>query len=171
MRRLVRLLACAILLAPSLAAQHPAAPHPAAAADSLLGRLVGRWTLRGQVQGDSVTYEMTGTRELGGRFVVLKMKDAAVPSQYEAHVYLGADSASAQLLVHWMDVFGAGWSVPHGIGRARGDTLLFTFAYASGNFRDTFTYDRRSDRWHFRLESADGAGGWKPFAEYHVRRR
>lgn len=166
MRPVLRILACATLLAPPLAAQ-----HPAAAADSLLGRLVGRWTLTGQVQGDSVTYEMTGTRELGGRFVVLRMKDVAVPSQYEAHVYLGADSASAQVLVHWIDVFGAGSSVPHGIGRARGDTLAFTFAYASGNFRDTFTYDRRTDRWRFVLESADGAGGWKPFAEYHVRRR
>jgi hypothetical protein len=51
------------------------------------------------------------------------------------------------------------------------DTLVLTFPYASGEFRDTFAYDRPTDSWHFRLEAADPTEGWRLFAEYQVRRR
>jgi hypothetical protein len=78
---------------------------------------------------------------------------------------------STRLIVHWLDRFGAGLSIPHGEGRARGDTLQFTFAYATGPFRDTFVYDRRTDRWHLVFESGDSTGGWKLFADYQAKRR
>lgn len=144
---------------------------PAARADELLGRLVGRWIMHGVVQGDSVTYSVDASRELEGRFVLLRLKDVQIPAQYEAHVYAGVDSATAKVIIHWMDGFGAGASIPHGEGAARGDTLVVTFAYAHGDFRDTFVYDRSRDRWQMRFESADGKGGWARFAEYRMTRR
>lgn len=159
-RRLI-LVAAAALCAARLHAQAPAAR----AADALLDRLVGEWRMTGQVQGEPVTYAVTATRELGGGFVVLRLKDVAVPPQYEAHVYVGVDTAGTRVIAHWMDGFGAGASIPHGVGAVRGDTLVLTFAYASGDFRDTFTYDRATDAWHMRFESADRTRGWTLFAE------
>jgi len=138
--------------------------------DSLLDRLVGRWSMTGSVRGNPVSYTLETSRVLQGRFIELHMIDVARPPGYEARVFIGVDSAGPRYIAHWLDRFGAAYSIPHGAGRARGDTLLLDFAYPSGAFRDTFVYDRRADRWRFRLESADSTNRWRLFAEYAVRR-
>ncbi len=68
---------------------------------------------------------------------------------------------------HWLDKFGAAFSIPPATGEARGDTIRLAFPYPDGAFRDTFVYERPTDTWYFRLEAADSAGGWQLFAEYH----
>jgi hypothetical protein len=141
------------------------------ASDALLDRLVGSWTMTGKVQGEAVTYRMDAARTLQNRFVELHLVETSNPPAYEGRVFLGVDSATSRLIVHWLDSFGAGLSIPHAVGEARGDTLVFTFGYASGPFRDTFSYHRRDDRWHFLLQSADSTGRWRLFADYDVRRR
>jgi hypothetical protein len=143
----------------------------AAAMDSLLGRLVGRWQMTGTVRGRPVTYTLDATRVLQGRFVELHMLDVARPPGYEARVFIGVDSAAARYIAHWLDRFGAGYSVPPATGQARGDTIALHFAYATGPFRDFLVYSRTADQWMFRLESADSTGAWRLFAEYAVRRR
>ena len=75
-----------------------------------------------------------------------------------------------RVIAHWMDAFGAAYSIPHGTGVISGDTLRFSFNYASGPFRDTFVFDRAAGTWSFLLESGDGKGGWRTFAAYDVRR-
>lgn len=169
--RLGLLAAAPFAALPFVAAPLGAQAGPAARADSLLSRLEGRWRMRGVVQGDSVAYTLDAERALDRRFVVLRMKDVQVPAQYEAHVYIGVDSATTRVIAHWMDVFGAGSSIPHAEGAVRGDTLTLLFRYASGDFRDTFAWDPRRDAWHVLLESADGKGGWSRFAEYRATRR
>jgi hypothetical protein len=144
---------------------------PAASMDSLLERLVGQWRMTGAVRGRPVTYALDATRVLQRRFVELHMVDVSHPPAYEARVFIGVDSAGGQYIAHWLDNFGAAYSIPHATGRARGDTLLLDFPYPSGAFRDRFVYDRRTDAWSFRLEAADTTGAWKLFAEYRVRRR
>jgi hypothetical protein len=139
--------------------------------DSLLGHLTGTWHMTGTVRGRPANYRMIGQRVLHGRFVELHMEDRTRPPEYEARVFLGVDSAATRLIVHWLDRFGAGLSIPHAVGEARGDTLQFTFAYADGPFRDTFSYDRQHGEWRFLLESGDQQGGWRRFAEYQVRHR
>jgi hypothetical protein len=166
MRRFWILLGMACASAGSLAAQ----AGPSAAAESLLQHLEGKWRMSGKVRGKAVTYTMDAGRVLQGRFVELHMTDVSTPPQYEARVFIGADTAG-RYIAHWLDNFGAGYSIPHGTGEARGDTVLLTFPYPHGAFRDTFVYDRTAEAWRFRLDAADGAGGWRLFAEYEVRRR
>jgi hypothetical protein len=139
--------------------------------DSLLSNLVGQWQMRGTVRGQPVEYRLDATRVLQGRFVELHMEDVNRPPAYEARVFIGVDSAGGRYIAHWLDGFGAGFSIPHAVGEQRGDTVLLTFPYAAGPFRDTFVYDRRNRSWYFLLESADSSGGWQLFAEYQVRRR
>lgn len=140
------------------------------ARDSLLEHLVGTWEMKGTVRGTPVTYRLEARRVLQNRFVELHMVDIGTPPGYEARVFVGADSAG-RYVAHWMDVFGAGFSVPPGYGVVRGDTLEILFQYADGPFRDRFVYDRRDGSWHFRLESGASDGSWKPFADYQVRRQ
>lgn len=143
----------------------------AAAMDSLLGRMEGAWTMTGTVRGEPVTYRLDVRRVLRGRFIELHMEDVAAPSAYEARVFLGVDSAKGEYIAHWLDNFGAPYSIPHATGTAQGDTIHIVFPYPDGAFSDQFIYDRVGDAWYFRLESADGRGGWRLFAEYRVRRR
>jgi hypothetical protein len=157
---------CLAVTAPLLA-QHATR----GAADGLLDRLVGRWRMTGSVRGRPAAYTLEAARVLQGRFVELHMVDDNRPPGYEARVFVGADTAGGRVIAHWLDNFGAAYSVPHATGEVRGDTLLLAFPYPSGAFRDTFTYDSSADAWHFRLETADSTGAWRRFADYDVRRR
>ena len=149
----------------------PAQAPSVAAMDSLLGCMAGHWLMTGTVRGKPAIYRLDVERVLRGRFIELHMEDVSQPSAYEARVFLGVDSAKAQYVAHWLDNTGAGYSIPHATGDARGDTIHVTFPYPEQAFSDTFVYDRSADAWHFRLEAADGHGGWTLFAEYRVHRR
>ena len=142
----------------------------AARFEALLDRLVGHWRMTGTVRGKPVSYTMDASRVLQRRFVELHMLDVNRPPAYEARVFIGGDLTGGGFIVHWLDNFGATYSIPHAVGRVRGDTLQFTFDYADGPFRDTFVYDFQADRWHFLLESGDSTGTWKTFADYQVTR-
>jgi hypothetical protein len=133
--------------------------------------LDGEWVMSGDVMGRPVTYSMVAGPSLLGAFTEMRMKDVQVPAKYEAAVFLGYDAASQTVIAHWMDGFGAKASIPHASGRIDGDTVQFTFPYAHGQFRDTFTYDAATSSWRFLLESGQPDGSWKRFAGYTVRRK
>ena len=158
-----------LLTATGLAGQAPG--RGPAAMDSLLDRLVGRWTMTGTVRGRPAVYRLEATRTLQRRFVELHMLDVHRPPLYEARVFIGVDSAKAQYIAHWLDNTGAPYSIPPATGTAAADTIKLDFPYPDGAFHDTFVYDRPADAWYFRLEAADSAGAWGLFAEYRVRRR
>ncbi|MGB8326352.1 MAG: hypothetical protein WCE48_02105 [Steroidobacteraceae bacterium] len=143
----------------------PVDPRPA-----LLASLDGRWVMTGDVLGKPVTYRLVGRPVLGSAFTELHMKDVKVPAQYEARVFIGYDKESGQVIVHWLDKFGARYSIPHAIGTLTGNTIQFQFAYADGPFRDTFSFDPTRHTWSFLLESSERAGEWKHFARYEVKR-
>jgi len=146
------------------------APTPAPIhMDSLLDALVGNWTMTGTVRGHPVTYALTGERVLQGKFVHLHMIDVQHPPTYEAEVFIGVDSARQEYVAHWLDNFGAPYSIPHATGTAAGDTIHLAYAYADGPFRDIFVYHRDTGRWQFRMEDQDSTHAWRLFATYEVR--
>ena len=167
MARFIRLTSVLVFgIAAPLAAQR----QRPASMDSLLQHLVGRWVMSGAVHAKPATYTLDVARVLQGRFVQLHMTDVQQPPAYEADVFIGVDSAGGSYVAHWLDNFGAAYSIPPATGEARGDTIVLNFAYADGPFRDTFSYDPRADTWHFRLEAGNAAGQWSLFADYAVHR-
>lgn len=134
----------------------------------LLEKLDGSWTMSGDVRGKPVTYSMKANPTLSGAFTELKMQDVQVPAEYAAHVFIGYDEATKSVIVHWMDSFGAKYSIPHATGHIKDNAVQFTFRYESGHFRDTFTYHPEEDQWTFVLESLQADGSWKHFAQYKV---
>ena len=48
---------------------------------------------------------------------------------------------------HWLDSFGAAYSVPAATGVVAGDSLILDFPYPSGAFHDSFVYDAAADTW------------------------
>lgn len=162
------LAACAALV---IAHGELRAQYAPARSNPLLDRLTGRWRMVGQVRGHPVTYDLDARRILNGAFVELHMKDVARPAQYEALLLIGEDTLPDRVLVHWLDSTGGAYSVPSGDGGTSGDTLTFTIPYPEAPFRDTFVFRRGNGSWMFRLERSDRRGGWKPFAEYEVKRK
>ena len=159
--------AATVLRAASITAQVPTMrPN---AADSLLDHLVGKWTMVGQVRGKAVTYHLDAARTLRGRYVELHMVDAAPQSDYEARVVIGVDTTGRGFVAHWMDSFGASYSVPAGAGPLLPNAIQFSIPYPTGTFRDTFAFDPKAGTWHFRLEAFTN-GRWSDFATYDVRR-
>ena len=142
-----------------------------AAMDSLLQRLAGTWDMTATVRGQKAKQWLRVDRVLKNRFVRLHILDLGTPPAYEALVFIGVDSVGERYIAHWMDDFGAAYSIPPGTGRAHGDTIFLDFPYPDGPFYDTFTYDRKANTWHFLLESADSAGKRKVFATYDLKRR
>jgi hypothetical protein len=146
------------------------AAEEAATRPALLAALDGRWTMIGDVMGKPVQYDMEAFPTLQGTFTEMHMNDVHVPSEYEARVFIGADKGG-QLIVHWLDSFGAKYSVPHGTGAITGNTLVFSFPYPSGQFRDTLTYQPKQKTWTLLIEEAKPDGSWAHFAQYGIRRK
>lgn len=151
----------------SRAQEHPKIPERPPA----LKALDGNWVMSGDVMGKPVTYRMVAKPALQGAFTELHMSDVQVPSEYEARVFIGYDADSKAVIVHWMDSFGAKYSIPHGTGHVTDNSVQFTIPYHSGSFRDTFTYNPASKTWLFVLEAAQPDGTWKHFARYSVHRQ
>jgi len=85
---------------------------------ALLQALDGHWVMTGDVLGKPVTYDMVAVPTLHDAFTELHMTDAQVPSEYEARVFIGVDPDSHLVIAHWLDNFGAKYSIPHGTGEA-----------------------------------------------------
>lgn len=165
--RFIALFCAALFSAGALMAEdNPAIPERPA----LLKALDGEWVMSGDVMGKPVTYRMVAGPTLQGAFTEIHMNDVQVPSQYEARVLVGHDADGASIVVHWLDSFGGKYSIPHGTGALADDAIQFTIPYREGAFRDTFTYDAKSNTWLFVLEAAQPDGTWKHFARYDVRR-
>ena len=155
-------LGCTAVSAPATSA--------AEARPALLASLDGNWVMVGDVLGKPVRYQLIAAPVLADAFTELHMTDAQDPPQYEARVFIAHDSESGEVIVHWMDTFGAKGSVPHGTGKMDNDAIEFIIPYAGGPFRDRLTRDATSGKWRFTIESSDGSGAWKHFAAYEIER-
>jgi hypothetical protein len=140
--------------------------------ESLLAHLVGSWDMQGDVEGKPVKYSLDAGRVLHDKLVLMHMKDLAIPSPYEADVYIGYDTTRACYVTFWLDNFGVDSVISVlGYGSRQGDALIILFGFPNEPFRDTFTYDSTSDTWRFLLEDGNLQGVWKTFADYKLTRK
>jgi hypothetical protein len=169
----MRLYTISILLVGALARDaHAQAAHCLPShADSLIERLVGFWSMRGEAAGNPVRYEANAMRTVGMRFVELHMHGEPGAPEYEARVFIGADTAADKVVVHWMDTAGPSFSTTPVTGVAHGDTLAFEFAYPDGPARETFVWQQADRTWHMQIEKGDGRGGWQTLGNLVAARR
>ncbi len=131
--------------------------------DDLLSNLEGEWVLKRQIAGRDVENTASVTWVLQHQFLLLRMRDVATPSKYEADVYLGYSYQAKQYVAHWIDNFGGRFSAV-GRGVRRGNSVEFRFEYPDGPFYNTFTWDPVSRSWHCHLESVGVNGTRSTFA-------
>lgn len=140
--------------------------------ETLLAHLVGTWNMDGEVEGKPVKYSFDANYVLHDKLLLMHMKDLAVPSSYEADVYIGYDTTRSCYVTFWLDNFGVdSLGSVLGYGNRREDTLVILFSFPNEPFRDTFTYDSTTDAWRFLLEDGNLQGTWKIFADYQLKRK
>jgi hypothetical protein len=134
-----------------------------------LQALDGHWVMTGDVLGKAVTYDMVAAPTLDATFTEMHMTDVRVPAEYEARVFIGVDPDSRIVISHWLDTFGAKYSIPHGTGQMSENAIQFTIPYADGPFCDTLTFHPEDRSWSFVIEPSQPDGSWKHFARHAIR--
>lgn len=167
---IVRIAMCIALAVPA-ASHAQTAASPADARPWILRQLDGNWLMVGDVRGKPVSYTMVAAPALQGAFTEVRMKDVQVPAQYEAVVFIGHDAGTDEVIVHWMDSFGARYSIPHASGKLDGESIEFIFPYPGGKFRNTWRRLASGATWQIAIDAAQPDGSWKHFARYEVKRR
>ena len=137
---------------------------------TILQKLDGKWVVTGDVMGKPVQYNVIMAPALQGQFTEISMNDVQVPSQYEARIFIGYDIESEQIIAHWLDNFGAQYSIPHGTGSISENTIEFIVPYTDSSFRDKFEYHPENDTWTLEITAQQPDGIWKHFARYAFKR-
>jgi hypothetical protein len=138
--------------------------------DAYLDHLQGSWVMDGTYAGKPVRYRADGQRVLKGGFLKIHMIDAASPPQYEADLFLGFDQKANDYIAHWLDNFGAAGARVVARGERQGQSLVVTFPYAEGAFRDTFTWQPAAKSWSLLMESQRSDTTWKTTGNFTLTR-
>jgi hypothetical protein len=168
-RRCLPLLALAVGLSFTAAADEPADGPKTIFRDDLLDHLVGDWKLTRSIRGKQAENTVKAQWVLNHQFLQIHMKDVKDPPEYEALVYVGYRHADKEYVCHWLDVYG-GKFAGAARGKRDGNAIAFTFHYDDGPFRNTFVWDPKAKGWHFHMETGGKDGTWKPFADDALRR-
>jgi hypothetical protein len=140
-------------------------------APDLLSHLQGTWQMKGTVMKKPVKYNAEGVWILHHQFLLLHMKDVAVPSSYEVNLYIGIDTSKNQYVAHWLDSFGGAGARVVAFGPLSAEKIEIVYPYPEGRFRNLFKYNSRKDEWTLLIESEGKDGLWSVFAEYNILRK
>ncbi len=138
---------------------------------ALLNHLQGEWDMTGMVMKKPVRYNAEGILVLKNQFLSFHMKDVAVPSAYEAYLYIGIDSSENQYIAHWLDSSGGAGARVVGVGPFSPEKIEIVYPYSEGRFRNLFKYDSKKDEWTLVIESEGKDGRWSLFAQYNITRK
>lgn len=146
--------------------------------DSLLGRLVGTWILRGQIAHKPVTHAVKVQWVLAHEYLQIRetsqSRTAAGAPDYDAIVYIGWDPGLKQYACLWLDSTGGSGLVGWALGHAHPDTtklaFLFTNEKGDPSVQNTFEYDRMTNSWRWTIDNVD-QGKLQPFANVKLTRQ
>lgn len=154
----------------SALSQHVVGPDP------LLDHMVGNWVLKGTIDGQQTTHDITAKWVLQHRYVqfheVAREKDSTGQSAYEAIVSLGWVEKSKDYGCLWLDITGSWDFTAGGIGRGKpnGNEIPFLFKSGDGSvFHTTFIYEPAVDSWRWTMDGEDH-GKLVPFARVTLTR-
>lgn len=144
--------------------------------DSLLDHFVGKWILRGTIDGKETTHDVVAKWVLGHQYMqfheVSREKKSSGEAMYEAIVFIGWDQLSNEYACLWLDVTGGSGLSNQIIGRAKrkDNEIAFLFKYSVNSlFHTTFLYDGYTDTWLWLMDDEEN-GKLQPFARVKLTR-
>lgn len=140
--------------------------------DDLLEKLVGSWTLTGNIGKRKVVNDFTAKWILNHQFMDLNFIDASRPVTYVARVSIGYDCISERYVMHWLDSFGGRYSETFGYGRKKKAFLIeFRFEYPDAPFINEFIYDQKHNSWHLHMTTKNEKDEWIVFGDEYLKRK
>lgn len=145
--------------------------------DPFLNQLTGQWILRGNIDNQETTHDVTATWILNNLYLciteVSREKDKDGKPLYEALVLLGRDGKSGDYQCLWLDITGGGGLNAQSIGLAikEGNSIPFLFRDPSGkvSFRNTFVFEQGTSAWRWEMDNILDSQA-VPFARVHLTR-
>ena len=142
--------------------------------DKFLDRLVGSWTLTGNMGSIELRQKVNARWVIQDQFLEVHCIEEESVKQdqplYEAVYMLGYDSQSEEYSMHLFDTFGASYALTIGIGKRRADSIEFLFEYPNGIFSNTFAWDQETGGWEMLLRQKEENDVWKVFAKKTLTR-
>jgi len=108
-----------------------AEPKPARVFD----RLAGCWSVTGQVRGKPIRNLASGRWVIDGAYFLLQLKTPPGEKPYQAAIFFGRKE-KGEILIHWLDRFGAEYSQYPGVGVETATGVDATWAYPDGPTRN-----------------------------------
>lgn len=147
--------------------------------DSLLDLMVGRWVLRGTIEGQQTTHDVDANWVLGHAYLrlheVSRQRASDGSPAYEAMVVVGLDPKAPGYACFWLDNTSSRGLNGQAIGHAdpaAGDSIAFLFRGVEGSvFHTTFRYDRPNDRWTWAMDGEAPGGARQTFARLTLSRQ
>jgi hypothetical protein len=142
--------------------------------EPLLDAMTGKWVLSGTIMGKQTTHDVQADWVLNHQFVriheVSREKTAAGAPQYDAWIFVGWDDTQKLYVIHWLDVYGGGYS-GRGKGKRDHDAIAFVFHYENENtdFHTTFAHSDYDNTWHWDMDG-EKDGKLTPFARLTLKR-
>jgi hypothetical protein len=145
--------------------------------DTLLDHLVGKWVLKGVIDGKETTHDIAADWVLGHQYIqmneVSREKDKNGKPEYSAIVYLCWEQKIKQYSCLWLDNTGNGGLSAAAIGHAKpnGDKIELVFKSSDGSlFHTTFSYDRLTRTWQWGMDGEED-GKLQPFARVKLTKK
>ena len=146
-------------------------------ASSLFDRLVGRWELKGTIDGKPTVHDVDAELVLNGGYVrlheVSRVKTKSGSPDYEAIVFISRDKTTGDYACLWLDSTSNRGLSGSGIAHAKPTDTSLPFIINVGKdhvFRTTFIYSAKADTWEWRMDD-DTNGKLAPFARVTLSRR
>jgi hypothetical protein len=142
--------------------------------DELLDHFQGPWVLQGTIAGKETTHDLTNDWVLNHQYLriheVSREKNAQGDPAYEAMVFIGWDQPTSRYFAIWLDIWGGFGKATVGYAPRSGDEIRFLFNDGKSDFHTTFLYDRKADRWEWRMDNEEN-GKLKPYARVKLTKR
>jgi hypothetical protein len=142
--------------------------------DELLDHFQGSWVLQGTIARKETTHDLTNDWVLNHQYLriheVSREKNAQGDPAYDAMVFIGWDQPTSRYFAIWLDIWGGFGKATVGYAPRSGDEIHFLFNDGKSDFHTTFLYDRKADRWEWRMDNEEN-GNLTPYARVKLTRR
>lgn len=144
--------------------------------DELMERLTGRWVLRGVIDGQQTVHDVNAEWVLGRKYVRIEevSRERAADGQpaYQATIYVGWLENERHYVCLWLDNTGVASGEITCAASKTPDMIAWEFRNAQNAliFTNSFSYDRASDAWQWRMVDPHG-GQPETFGVVTLRRR
>lgn len=145
-------------------------------AHELLDKLVGQWTLTGNIAGGDTTHDVDAAWVLHDKYVriteVSRERDNDGRPAYEAIIFIGWSAASQRYVCFWFDNTDVASGEGNCLASFTHNAIPLEFRDARGalTFANTFLYDAEHETWRWQMDNVQGKTHL-PFGRVSLRRK